>query len=433
MNYFICALLVGLSLGVPPQTCKRARVEPTTDPILPSRAVVNVGITPGGRIIEEYNAEVVGRYYGPFLASAIPSLVRRDATREVDLVSELDGMNQTTIYGNFELMNVFVSSKQSVIYSMKQVSNLLIKYQANCLELSLQEDLSGKPYIHPTVVEFVFTRRAAEFDLAPKVSFLSPPSPLCGQKTGKCAFTMSEERYSQCLIHPNSSLRYMVLEVVEGFNLYHYQISRENQTVPFAQAMQIGERLIEMIQVLHRNASVVHGDIHSGNIMIESEDPLSLKFIDFARSFENTERPKMRIRETLWSTHQLFSAWEIDGFASSARDDVARIVETVAAMINPPEYLDFVDSLPVCDPVQILRWKKGEYIFAIPPRNGFESYDPVTELNLDTSIESQIRANLIHILVLVRSMRDTQAVPPYEELKNIFRNCHELVSDRTRA
>jgi hypothetical protein len=106
-------------------------------------------------------------------------------------------------------------------------------------------------------------------------------------------------------------------------------------------AFEIGEALINVLERIHTTGRFVHGDIHMTNVMVESGSPVELSLIDFGRSFQNIRKQTDRIRASGWSTHPLFSMWEIDGFTSSARDDVARAVELVARLMLPEIYTAF--------------------------------------------------------------------------------------------
>jgi hypothetical protein len=426
MELFPLFVFVTLATGSVPLVLffnKRPRFE---KPIV--RSVMNVAITtPPGRIVEVYNLDLVEKYYGPWLAGEIPNISSFDEEREAFIPTNSDGMNQTTFYGIFQLGNPRAISRQSVVYKLKHRSDILIKYQANCVELEIQAEYYEKYYIHPTVVEFAYTRKASRFGIAPDVYFLSPPAALCRTMKDKCEFDMSVESFNGCKADPNSSLRYMIMDRVRGLTLAEYQATKPDGIVPFAQAMLIGEKLMSMIELLHNNASVVHGDIHLGNIMLESENPLSLKFIDFARSFENVKRPNERIRNPGWSAHPILSQWELDGYMSAPRDDVARIVGLVALIMNPPESYKVLETLSRLG--RFITWKTEKDMFVIP--NGLPGHrgnDPVMNLNVDYATKEQIRSILSNILRLVRRMDDVNAVPLYASIRESFRQCYELVS-----
>jgi hypothetical protein len=422
---FVVASLVNGAIPLGSYFNKRPRFETPKR----HRSVISVKTSETGRVLEMYNENLIEEYYGPWLAREIPHVSSFDNDREAFIPTDKEGMNQTTVFGIFELKAPLAISRQSAIYKLKHRSDVLIKYQANCIELATQVDFQDEFLIHPTVVEFAYTRKASKFGLAPSAYFFSPPAQLCRMRTGKCDFDMSEKSYEACRSDPNASLRYMIMDRVRGRVLMEYQASNVNRTVPFAQAMLIGERLMSMIEVLHKNASIVHGDIHHGNIMVESESPLSMKFIDLARSFENIERQQTRIRNSGWSTHPILSHWELDGYLSAARDDVARIISVVAVMINGPEYGDFLKTMSLFSSGTIFRWKAEANIFAIPQINGFRAHDPVSELRVDFAVKLQIGAHLQQILSLVRQMDDINAVPPYAIIRDLFKQCYDLVTE----
>ena len=414
----ILLLFVTLSHG----SQKRARY---TSPDS-SRAVFNVGVTARGRIIEEYNSTLVRNYYGPQLASMLGSLTRADQNNTAFIPLE-NSMNESTLVGVLQLGQRIAVSHQSVIFAFG--SKLLIKYQANCIELRRQREMFEKPFLHPSVVEYAFTRRAAAFGLAPSVFALSPPVSLFQKKEGKCNFSMTDEEFQICKMDPNSSFRYMVVQRVIGPNLYSYRQRYPNETLPLATGMMIGEELMRMLELLHTTARVVHGDIHMGNIMIEkiSRESISMKFVDFARSFENIQRPPGRT--FIQSTHQLLSAWEMAGYYPAARDDVYRVVETVARLVNPPEYTFFMDWLGQVNPLALLQHKLWRNVFEIPEQTSspIDPYDPVEQVPIAESTREAIRDELKQLLSLVREMiDDVNAIPRYSEMREGFRRCRIL-------
>ena len=398
------------------------------------RAVYNIGVAENGRILERYNPAIVERHYGPWLAGMLGPLVEKDVNSTLFIPNVLVPREETSILGLVRLGPSLAVSKQSVIYTVSDKPGVLIKYQANCIELEMQAQLVQKPFLHPSVVEFAFTRRASRFGLAPKVVSLSPPVGLCDRKEGKCSFDLSEGDFAACRAEPHSSLRYMIMERVRGSDLFSYKYDYTNETVPFVTGVLIGEEMMRMIEQLHTRAKIVHGDIHLGNVMIQeiTEESVKMQFIDFARSFENNERPMGKLQSNFWSTHQLFSPWELAGYYPAARDDVYRVVEGVARLINPPEYTEFLDFVTRIHPQMILAWKSKKNIFLIPrtsKSHPFTPYDPVERLEIHASKRAEIRDLLEHVLSLVRGMKDDiNATPPYAEIGEVFRKCRLLAA-----
>jgi serine/threonine protein kinase len=412
---------------------KRPRTdsESVPDVVQQSRAVYNMGITVSGRIVEAYNATVVTNHYGPWLTSMLVLLTEKDKNTTRYIPNTSFARNETTHVGLLHLGHSLAVSKQSVLYTIKEHPGMLLKYQANCIELDFQRGLIEKPFLHPSVVEFAFTRRAFRFGLAPNVVGLSPPTQLCERKEGKCRFQMSDYDFDACKADLNSSFRYMIMERVGGMDLYSYKFEYPNETLPFEVGMMIGEHLVHLLENLHNRAKIVHGDIHSANIMIESidADSVSMKFIDFARSFENVERPTKKFRSSFWSSHQLYSPWELAGHYPAPRDDVYRAIELIARLINPPEYTDFLDFVTGVDYRAIMAWKTKKNIFGIPKTTSspIGPFDPVDRLKIDVAKKEKINSLLVQILSFVREMKDdVNAVPRYAEITDAFRQCRLL-------
>lgn len=433
MNFCLGILLISSVTGTSaPVSRKRHReddlVNSTTAPRSeqPLRAVTNLGKTATGKIIEIYNTTIVAEYYGDWLAKSIESLLEMDERQMAPNITMR--MKEILIDGMLAFGELFAAPHQSAIFTLRDNPEKLIKYQSNCAELDFEIDLTVKPYIHPSVVEFAFTRRAAYFGLAPRVLMLSPPVGLCESKSGKCQFNMSTREYELCRSNPNSSLRYMIMDRVDGVSLFDYANRFSRSIVPFAKAMAIGVKLISVLEKLHVEARIGHGDIHESNIMISKDGDLTL--IDFARSFALQNRKSKRIRQQLWSTHPMFSYSEIAGFIPTALDDILRAVETIARLMNPRnQYFLFLRIITAENPNAILTWKFKRNIFHIPHRIGapWAPFEPVRNLILDSNTTFMIESRLLDVLNVTRNLAHSKTIP-YNAIREAFSECLRLAT-----
>ena len=409
---------------------KRQRLDSDSSaPSIYSRAVSIIGETSDGRLIEEYNTTIVGEYYGDWLADSLQNLQKMDMNTSMMLPYVGTDRSEMTIYGYLVFNELIARTFQSNIFSIQGNSRKIIKYQSNCGELGFSADLSVKPNVHPSVVEFAFTRKAASYGLSPNALLLSPPVRLCDSSWGKCNFGMSGEEFYRCKSDQNASLRYMIMDRVEGETLFQYTYRFANNTVPFARAMEIGIQLIELIERLHTDAEIGHGDIHESNVMIES-DTGNLKLIDFARSYSTVDRPCKKIRPTLWSRHPLYSYRELLGFIPAKIDDVLRAVETVARLMNPDDaYNNFLSLKTAENPTWILDWKSNGNIFEIPSQAGalWEPHDPVNVLGLDEDATSLIKSTLLHLLDKTRHPAPGEPIP-YALIRAAFSTCFQIAT-----
>ena len=402
---------------------KRQRVADTR------RAVLSEGITRSGRIVEKYNLEIISNHYGNATATLVSRLAGFDASNTEHLPNTMDTVFENTVMGKLRLGAPVSISTQSIIYRIQDRDDLLIKYQANCIELDLQADLRTRPYLHPSVTETIYSTASWRLGIGPAIHTLSPPTQLCESMTGKCAFDMPPQAYEICKADMNSSFRYLIMSRVPGSDLGAYKATFPDGIVPMERTFEIGEALIGVLERIHTTGRFVHGDIHMTNVMVESGSPVKLSLIDFGRSFQNIRKQTDRIRASGWSTHPLFSMWEIDGFTPSARDDVARAVELVARLMLPEIYTAFEVLLAKQSWELILRWKREANIFRLPAVDGVveEEYDPVENLPLvDESTKDLIRGHLAHILSLVRNMTDINGIPPYGALRESIAACRNL-------
>ena len=414
---------------------KRVRVselteeEPDDEPEY--RAVENVAIYSNGLLAEKYNHSIVEDFYGEDFSRILSGLIIRDR----NLSASIPNRN-ATVFDNQRVANHQVklaktlsrATQSSLFLAQLNGKPVVIKYQANCIELGSESSFIRRnysPYIHPLLVETMFTMRAAKLGIAPNLYFLSPPTTLCESKKGICSFTMHNDWYTRCAKHPHASMRFVVSEFVHGVSLYHYKIRYMSSGIPLEKALRIGEQLVALLERLHTEARVVHGDIHAGNIMIhETADGknISLKLIDFGRATANQLRSELEIREPFWASHPLYSAWEILGFTPSARDDIARAVQTIARMVFSAEYETHEGLIEDISVEELVKWKLEVNFFDYP---GFDPLEKVIGLN--DILKTEFRSHLQRVVELVQSMKQVNSIPPYAEIRSALMAARQIV------
>jgi serine/threonine protein kinase len=208
--------------------------------------------------------------------------------------------------------------------------------------------------------------------------------------------------------------------------------------VPFALSLAVGYAMIKHLKILHRRSRIVHGDIHLDNIMLESinwtNGSVYLQLIDFGRAFPIIPRPAARVRETGWSTHFLFSQWEIDGFAAAARDDIARAVQGIAQLMHPWSYMLLQNRISGGTVRESLEHKKKTPWFISPEVPDVELYDVIGSLNITMEYKDSIKTELEKVHDFVRGMdHDVNCVPPYGEIMQCLGNANGLYTRGRRS
>jgi hypothetical protein len=434
---FCLVAMNGIFASTKPSLKRRREDEAAAAVLRPLRwAESNNGTAPSGRLIQVYRAPLVHAFYGQSLAKVLPALIQSDIAND-RFVPNLTLNSEVAPFGRFELGDRIAERMESVVYTVKGRPDLLIKYRANCQEIRLQEFLAPiNPYIHPAIAEFFYTRKASEFGLAPKMHYVSPPVRLSPNQMGKCGFTIERADYKSCASAENSSVRYLVMNRVQGMRLQVFVKKFPKERVPFAMGMGLGAELMRMFEELHMKAGIVHGDIDTETIMI-NPDTLKLTLIDFSRAFDHyTNRTRAPIRSSLGTKVRRQSPWELQGYKSSARDDVARAVGMIAELINGRDHYFFTNSLLFENPnvAVSLEWKSKANIFVTPRKvfkqvnSTIEYFDPVDGLTIADAAKTEIRRELANILTLVRSMVDINGPVPYTEIRAAFAKCQDLAN-----
>ena len=292
----------------------------------------------------------------------------------------------------------------SAIYHVAGKAKLVIKYQANC---DYPDD------VHPLLRDYWFQRSLDGLGITPKVYFVSPPVKLGFPITPKTRFTSSLEERIECAARPSSTVRYMVMDRVRSCV---GGLAGELDSVPpllrFQYSMRVIRITIRHLQAIHQRG-IVHGDIHTGNVVMLEGDESAIGLIDFGLAFFASARigTRERVRDRLSYVHCLHSVYELEGFRASYRDDVYRAVLTGAIILGGRALLDYCQGLQ-SDGEAMLKFKNEDFLFQHP--GGLDRIASIPEFT--PGIQAVVRECLSRVLMLVRNIHAIDELPPYEAI-----------------
>ena len=379
------------------------------------------GFSSAMRPIEEYDYSL----YPPDIAEKLKQQVVQD--RQYDLFRPHVGnlLTEQTPIGNIRFRDIVYRGRYTVIFSILEHPNLLIKYQANCDEIGRSND-TKTPLVHPLLTDHWYSTRANKIGLSVQTLFVSPPALLCRRQKGKCFFDADRHLHDACF-KSWGTVRYMLMRKSPGLDLYDIRATFAQGVIPFHTAMSIGAVLIENLQRLHENAKIVHGDIHPGNVLLEPDlshqNIKVLRFIDFARSSQVETWPNETVYDSGYYDHFYYTSWQAEGYAWSFRDDIMKAVQVIATIMNTYEYTEFEESVMQEGFESLQEYKRTAYIFEIPSH-----FSAIESLAVTEDTRVRIRTLLVHILQLVRSLDDINELPPYGEIIYAFRECERLAA-----
>ncbi len=141
-------------------------------------------------------------------------------------------------------------------------------------------------------------------------------------------------------------VRYIITEKV-GLNLHQIGLRNGNQPVHIVAAL--GIQMIRLVKQLHA-MNIVHGDIHPGNVAVSLRKPRNLILIDFGsamfplaslREQDFMDDSNGEEMDPDWvSCHPFLSVWESEGQPASFRDDVYRVVQSMAVLMHGIGYAE---------------------------------------------------------------------------------------------
>jgi serine/threonine protein kinase len=224
---------------------------------------------------------------------------------------------------------------------------------------------------------------------------------LDARETLKTAFHISLADRSTCRTL-GGTVRYMVMDRAP---MSLYQALNQSGPLSLRLAVTVMIDLIAKLQRMH-SLGIVHGDLHSGNVVVMHKGGWDVGFIDFGMSFFMDEIRLERVRNPFDIVHCFLSPWELRGFMPSMRDDVFNALFLGAVMMHGAALLYRCEALEE-NPVELLYLKAHEFFFTLPglPLD-FESVEKGLEI-----VDRLDRA-----LSVARNVPTTQTKPDYEEI-----------------
>ena len=359
-------------------------------------------IPTSGRVIEEYSED--------FMSSLDPD-VRARLARQGENDEENDSFtpmigNQThenTLLGMITLGPKFSQGPTSVLFEIVEFPHLLIKYQVDCDD----DD------IHPILREAWYGDRAHYFGIGAAMVAWSPPVGLCPTSSGKCTTNMSTDEYNECRRDGIGTLRYLITEKIEGIDMRKFR-HREypGGNMGLRDAAIVGLKLFRLLEHLHVNASVVHGDIYPPNVMVTVPENMTdisqveLQLVDFGRAFRVaipvTLAPIGRKR---WF-HELCTQWQMEGFIWARRDDVMKTVQTIIELMHPAaSFMQHITAIKRKGFASLMLWKEIDRMDVSP------SHNPVEILDVPLGTRIRLYKLLDEFLAIARSLRINAPIP----------------------
>jgi len=177
-----------------------------------------------------------------------------------------ESRTENTLVGRLTLDEKIGGGRYSAVYSVVENPNLVIKYQSNCNRQFLP---------HPSLMDFwgLSAARAAGIQGVPRVYAVSPAVRTPRGRTPKSDFSLPNSMWHLCA---GFTVRYVVMERLDtSLSAIHAR-----GPVHADQAISYGLQIMETLKKLHL-AGIFHGDIHAGNIMVDSSN--IVKIVDFDR------------------------------------------------------------------------------------------------------------------------------------------------------
>ena len=426
-------------------TTESCESDSDTSPAFPfnvSPGITLVGRSERLRIIESYNTSLIEEKISADAAAKIAFQITRDKqydlfTPNTQFPDSLDDSSDWTEYtplGEIRLGQRIYQGYESVIFTIKDMDDYLIKYQANCDEIRDSIDLN-EPILHPLLTDYWYSREAQSHGLSPEVIFISPPALVCESQFGKCDFTMDEEDYTKCLDRWGV-VRFMIMRKAHGIDLQRLRQRYPDGVVPFAQVMSFGVAIMTMLKKLHLTARIVHGDLHAANILYVNQKQAAgvggsyLQFIDFGRSFRLTrERSNEQRYESDRFGHFLFTHWQAAGFEWGARDDVMKAIQIMAQMMNKWTYYDYEKQIEKRGYEYLRSFKQTAFIFSQGKCSKDEHpHNPIGTLPISELGKQYIWTSLSHLLGYARSLHDINTIPDYDSMIAILDACRKVAT-----
>jgi len=289
----------------------------------------------------------------------------------------------------------------SLVYSIQNYPDLVIKYQSNCYTVD---------EIHPLIKDFFFGSLAHQEGLSMNRIYLSPPTYLPQHVSVKKSFQGGEDYLDMCRT-ARGTVRYMIMNKIDNC----LNVIGPDRLGSVRLSMKVGMLLMDLLERLQRKVKIGHGDVHPGNVCVvssEDEKP-KLILIDFELAFfikpqSNQQGPGI--------VHAGLSPWEIAGFTTTARDDVFNAIFAAADVMYDGSPWKYAKQLADADKAEALvDWKFNADFFNYPKDQLVQDHT-LTKPNQKQSI----RAHIANILLQARQLGDPNGYIDYKWFINEF-------------
>lgn len=331
-------------------------------------------------------------------------------------ISEMSPLGGTLVLGE-RLHQTFTST----IFAVDRLRDVVVKFQVGCYDIS--EDK-----FHPLLKDFWYLDELSGLRITPHVYYISQQAKMPLVATRKTAFEMSSVDRAACHNEHDGQVRFMLMERVgESLHKHSYGISYDGK-VPFDQAIKLGIDMMAMIRTLHDEGGVVHGDLHEGNVCFSnkmgSAKRQHLMLIDFGRAVpvvvEDDEVPS-ELTDPITTDSWLLTPWDYQGVRMSRRDDVFKVLQIIATLLNGDSYA-WKDNDLSRDLARQFK-ETGNLFVSWKPG----SVDLVDSLRISLTAKETVKLNLAAILSSVRGLSIDQR-PNYEAILTLLEEIYVLVA-----
>jgi serine/threonine protein kinase len=378
-----------------------------------------------GRVIENYSSSQLTAL-DPITADLLTKRILVDENLDEYTPVFGDSLNERVPdFGIVELDELVYSSYNSVVFTVKNNYRLLVKYMHNC------HNGGATAIPHPLLSQSWIQAEVATWGLAPQVFFVSPPvvMPTVLHSSPKTRFQMNPLQHLDCFLS-DTTVRFAIIERISGRSLR--SLNLEGHLGGIESASEFGILLVNAIAQVHAE-NIVHGDIAIDRIAIVNNFT-EFNFINFG-SASRTDQFGFafnRIR-SLQDREYLKSPWELTGNGKyTKRDDLFRIMQVVARIMNPFTYLINQQRMILNgESGRLLAWKSDGNIF-VPPSvtaglNG--GPDPVMMLPISPERRESIRSKLYFVQFFVRACDPQPSVHVYESLVVLFTQILDIIRE----
>jgi serine/threonine protein kinase len=255
--------------------------------------------------------------------------------------------------------------------------------------------------MHPLTREYWFLKFLGDLEVSPKVFSLSQSVIRSQTSTAKTSSLEMMAHEGACTKSPEKAqFRYLIMERV-GESLHSY-LKRPDVggKVSVKRALELGIEMMALLEKVH-SRGVVHGDIFQRNVCFKDD---RLVLIDFGRAMLVHNAPPLARVDGEIHLFPLFSLWEMLGYRASFRDDVFRVLQLMAVLMNGSKYVDAMDLLskiPVDSQGRqpLLVYKAAGFIFELP-KAGLRPISRIESWAIRTKVHDGLEALLDYVRAL---------------------------------